>query len=254
MISLAGKSALITGGSRGIGAAAVRLFAQAGADVVFNYHRNRVAAEQVAQESRRHGTRIESYKADLGRAADGKALVEFARDRLGHLDILVANAGIWNVKDIAIEDMSERQWDEMMRVNLKSVYSMIHYAVPQMIAQKAGRIVAVSSTAGQRGEAMHTHYGASKGAIISFVKGLSTELARHNILVNCVAPGWVDTEMSQPVLKTKAGLKFATSAIPLGRVGTAEEIASAILFLASDLASFITGEVLNVNGGAVLCG
>jgi 3-oxoacyl-[acyl-carrier protein] reductase len=254
MISLAGKSALITGGSRGIGAAAVRLFAQAGADVVFNYHRNRAAAEQVAQESRRHGTRIESYKADLGRAADGKALVEFARDRLGHLDILVANAGIWNVKDIAIEDMSERQWDEMMCVNLKSVYSMIHYAVPQMIAQKAGRIVAVSSTAGQRGEAMHTHYGASKGAIISFVKGLSTELARHNILVNCVAPGWVDTEMSQPVLKAKAGLKFATSAIPLGRVGRAEEIASAILFLASDLASFITGEVLNVNGGAVLCG
>lgn len=254
MISLAGKSALITGGSRGIGAAAVRLFAQAGADVVFNYHRNRAAAEQVAQESRRHGTRIESYRADLGRAADAKALVEFARDRLGHLDILVANAGIWNVKDIAIEDMSERQWDEMMSVNLKSVYSMIHYAVPQMIAQKAGRIVAVSSTAGQRGEAMHTHYGASKGAIISFVKGLSTELARHNVLVNCVAPGWVDTEMSQPVLKTKAGLKFATSAIPLGRVGTAEEIASAILFLASDLASFITGEVLNVNGGAVLCG
>jgi 3-oxoacyl-[acyl-carrier protein] reductase len=254
MISLAGKSALITGGSRGIGAAAVRLFAQAGADVVFNYHRNRVAAEQVQQEARKHGTRIESYKADLGRAADAKALVEFARDRLGHLDILVANAGIWNVKDIAIEDMSERQWDEMMSVNLKSVYSMIHYAVPQMIAQKAGRIVAVSSTAGQRGEAMHTHYGASKGAIISFVKGLSTELARHNILVNCVAPGWVDTEMSQPVLKTKAGLKLATSAIPLGRVGTAEEIASAILFLASDLASFITGEVLNVNGGAVLCG
>lgn len=254
MISLAGKSALITGGSRGIGAAAVHLFAQAGADVVFNYHRNRAAAEQVAQESRRHGTRIESYRADLGRAADAKALVEFARDRLGHLDILVANAGIWNVKDIAIEDMSERQWDEMMSVNLKSVYSMIHYAVPQMIAQKAGRIVAVSSTAGQRGEAMHTHYGASKGAIISFVKGLSTELARHNVLVNCVAPGWVDTEMSQPVLKTKAGLKFATSTIPLGRVGTAEEIASAILFLASDLASFITGEVLNVNGGAVLCG
>jgi len=141
-----------------------------------------------------------------------------------------------------------------MRVNLKSVYSTIHHAVPQMIAQKSGKIVAVSSTAGQRGEAMHTHYGASKGAIISFVKGLSTELAKHNILVNCVAPGWVDTEMSQPVLKTKAGLKFATNAIPLGRVGTAEEIASAILFLASDLASFITGEVLNVNGGAVLCG
>lgn len=254
MISLAGKSALITGGSRGIGAAAVRLFARAGADVVFNYHRNRAAAERVEQESRKHGTRIESFKADLGKAADGKRLVEFARDRLGRVDILVANAGIWNDKDIPIESMSEVQWDEMMRVNLKSVYSTIHHTVPQMIAQKSGRIVAVSSTAGQRGEAMHTHYGASKGAIISFVKGLSTELAKHNILVNCVAPGWVDTEMSQGVLKTRAGLKFAMSAIPLGRVGKAEEIASAILFLASDLASFITGEVLNVNGGAVLCG
>ena len=254
MISLEGKSALITGGSRGIGAAAVRLFARAGADVVFNYHRNRAAAERVQQESRKHGTRIESFKADLGKAADGKRLVEFARDRLGRVDILVANAGIWNDKDIAIESMSEGQWDEMMRVNLKSVYSTIHHTVPQMIAQKSGKIVAVSSTAGQRGEAMHTHYGASKGAIISFVKGLSTELAKHNILVNCVAPGWVDTEMSEAVLKTKAGLKFATNAIPLGRVGAAEEIASAILFLASDLASFITGEVLNVNGGAVLCG
>ena len=254
MISLTGKSALITGGSRGIGAAAVRLFAQAGADVVFNYHRNRAAAERVTQEARKHGTRVESFKADLGNAVEGTRLVEFARDRLGHLDILVANAGIWNDKDIAIENMSEQQWDEMMRVNLKSVYSAIHHAVPQMIAQKSGKIVAVSSTAGQRGEAMHTHYGASKGAIISFVKGLSTELAKHNILVNCVAPGWVDTEMSQAVLKTKAGLKFATSAIPLGRVGKAEEIAAAILFLASDLASFITGEVLNVNGGAVLCG
>ena len=254
MISLAGKSALITGGSRGIGAASVRLFAQAGADVVFNYHRNQGAAAQLEQEARKHGTRVESFKADLSRDKDGKKLVEFARERLGRLDILVANAGIWNIKGVAIEDMSENDWDEMIRVNLKSVYSVVHHAVPHMIAQKGGRIVAISSTAGQRGEAMHSHYGASKGAIISFVKGLSTELARHNILVNCVAPGWVDTEMSRPVLKTKAGMKFAVGAIPLGRVGTAEEIAGAILFLASDLATFITGEILNVNGGAVLCG
>lgn len=254
MISLAGKSALITGGSRGIGAASVRYFAQAGADVVFNYHRNREAAEHVEQEARKHGTRVECCKADLSRDADGKKLVEFAKERLGRLDILVANAGIWNVEDIGIEKMSEREWDEMIRVNLKSVYSVVHYAVPHMMTQKTGRIVAISSTAGQRGESMHSHYAASKGAIISFVKGLSTELARHNILVNCVAPGWVDTEMSRPVLKTKAGARFAMGAIPLGRVGTAEEVAGAILFLASDLATFITGEVLNVNGGAVLCG
>ncbi|MHB8541350.1 MAG: SDR family NAD(P)-dependent oxidoreductase [Candidatus Acidiferrales bacterium] len=254
MISLAGKAALITGGSRGIGAATVRTFAHAGADVVFSYNRNRDAAGQVEQDARKHGTRIDSFKADLGRTADAKKLVKFTRERLGRLDILVANAGIWNVEDISIDKMSEREWDNMIRVNLKSVYAVIHHAVPHMIAQKSGKIIAISSTAGQRGEAFHSHYAASKGAIISLVKALSTELGRHNILVNCVAPGWVDTEMSQPVLKTKAGHKFATSAIPLGRVATAEEIAGPILFLASDLATFVAGEILNVNGGAVLCG
>ncbi len=254
MISLAGKAALITGGSRGIGAAAVKLFAQAGADVVFSYHRNRDAARQVEQEARKHGTRVESLKADLARMADAKRLVKHAIDRLGNLDILVANAGIWNAEDLPIEKMTEREWDEMMDVNLKSVYAVTHFAAAHMIAKRVGRIIAVSSTAGQRGEALHTHYGATKGAIISFVKGLSTELARHNILVNCVAPGWVNTDMSKPVLQTKAGWKFATSVIPLGRPATAEEIAGPILFLASDLATFLTGEILNVNGGAVLCG
>jgi len=254
MISLAGKAALVTGGSRGIGAATVKLFAQAGADVVFNYHRSREAAAQVEQEARKHGTRIESLKADLGKMSDAKKLVEYTRERLGRLDILVANAGIWNEVDAPIEKLSEREWDEMMRVNLKSVYSVIHYAAPHMIAQRGGRIIAISSTAGQRGESLHTHYGASKGAIISFVKGLATELARHNILVNCVAPGWVDTDMSAAVLRSKAGLKQAAAAIPLKRPGTAEGIAGPILFAASDLATFMTGEVINVNGGAVLCG
>ena len=230
MISLAGKAALITGGSRGIGAAAVRMFAQAGADVVFNYHRNREAAEQVAQEARKHGTRIESVKADLGKMPHAKKLVKFTVERLGRLDVLVANAGIWNSDDLPIEKMTEREWDEMMRVNLKSVYSVTHYAVPHMIAQRSGRIIHISSTAGQRGEAFHSHYGASKGAIISLVKGLSTELARHNILVNCVAPGWVDTDMSKPVLRTKAGRRFALSAIPLGRPANAEEIAGPSCF------------------------
>jgi 3-oxoacyl-[acyl-carrier protein] reductase len=254
MISLAGKAALITGGSRGIGAAAVKLFASAGADVVFNYHRNREAAGQVEQEARKHGTRVESFKADLGRMTDTAKLVKYTLARLGRIDVLVANAGIWNVEDLPIEKLSEREWDEMMRANLKSVYSVTHYAATHMIAQRSGRIIAVSSTAGQRGEAFHAHYAATKGAIISMVKGLSTELARHNILVNCVAPGWVDTDMSKPVLDTKAGRKFAFGQIPLGRAATAEEIAGPIAFLASDLATFITGEVLNVNGGAVLCG
>jgi 3-oxoacyl-[acyl-carrier protein] reductase len=254
MISLAGKAAVITGGSRGIGAASVKLFAQAGADVVFNYQSNREAAEQVEQEARKHGTRVESVQADLGRMADAKKLIDYAAKRLGRLDILVANAGIWNADDAPIEKLSEHEWDEMLRVNLKSVYAVIHFAAARMIAQKSGRIIAISSTAGQRGEAFHAHYAASKGAVISMVKGLSTELAPHNILVNCVAPGWVDTDMSKPVLGTKAGAKFALSKIPLGRVAKPEEIAGPILFVASDLATFVTGEVLNVNGGAVLCG
>jgi len=254
MISLAGKAALVTGGSRGIGAATVKLFAQAGADVVFNYHRNREAGALVEQEARKRGTRIESLKADVAKMADARKLVEFTRERLGRLDIVVANAGIWNEQDTGIENLTEREWDEMVRVNLKSVYAVIHFAVPHMIAQRSGRIVAISSTAGQRGEAFHTHYGAAKGAIISFVKGLATELARHNILVNCVAPGWVDTDMSGSVLRNKSKLKWASASIPLNRPATADEIAGPILFAASDLATFITGEVINVNGGAILCG
>jgi len=197
---------------------------------------------------------VESLKADLGRVADAKKLVEFAQERLGRLDILIANAGIWNEDAKPIEKMSERDWDQMMRVNLKSVYGAVHHTAPIMIAQKSGRIIVVSSTAGQRGEAFHTHYGASKGAVISFVKGLSTELAPHNILVNCVAPGWVDTDMSAKTLSTKSGMKEVVETIPLGRVASAEEIAGPLLFVASDLSTFITGEVLNVNGGAVLCG
>lgn len=254
MISLAGKAALITGGSRGIGAAAVKLFAQAGADVIFNYHRAKDAATQVEGEARKHGTRVEAFKADVSKHSDNKKLVEYTLERLGRVDILVANAGVWNVDDQPIEKMTEKQWDDMIRINLKSVYSIIHFTVPQMIKQKSGKIIPISSTAGQRGESFHTHYGASKGAIISLTKGLSTELARHGITVNSIAPGWVATDMSNPVLDTKAGQKMAASVIPLGRPATAEEIAGPILFAASDLANFMTGEIINVNGGSVLCG
>jgi 3-oxoacyl-[acyl-carrier protein] reductase len=254
MISLAGKAALITGGSRGIGAAAVKLFAQAGADVVFNYNKAKEPAQQVEADARKHGTRVEAFKADVGRHNDNKKLVDFTIERLGRLDILVPNAGVWNSDDLPIEKMSEKQWDDMIRVNLTSVYSIIHFAVPQMIKQKSGKIIPISSTAGQRGESLHTHYGASKGGIISLTKGLASELARHNILVNSVAPGWVATDMSNAVLDTKAGQKMVAAAIPLGRAATAEEVAGPILFLASDLANFMTGEVINVNGGSVLCG
>ncbi len=254
MISLAGKAALVTGGSRGIGAATVKMFAQAGADVVFSYHQNREAAAQVEQETRKHGTRIEAFKADLGKAEDARKLVDHARERLGRLDILVANAGIWNHHDAPIEKLTEREWDEMIRVNLKSVYSTVHFAVPHMIAQRGGRIVTVASVAGQRGTPFHTHYSATKGAIISFSKGLALELARHNILVNCVAPGFVATDIWKSESKNKKKFKQALAAYPLNRAATPEEVAGPILFAASDLATFVTAEVINVNGGSFPCG
>ncbi len=186
--------------------------------------------------------------------ADAKRLVEAAVRRFHRLDILVANAGIWNARPAPIEKMTENQWDEMMAVNLKGVFSIIHSAVPMMIRQKSGRIIVVSSTAGQRGEAYHTHYGAAKGGLISLVKGLSTELAAHGIRINSVAPGWVDTDMCTPVLSDRQEARKVAAGIPLGRVARPEEIAMPILFLASEMASYMTGEILNVNGGNVLCG
>jgi 3-oxoacyl-[acyl-carrier protein] reductase len=254
MIRLDGKVAVITGGSRGIGAAAVKLFAEAGADVVFSYHRRHQAAAAVARAAREFGGEALAVRTDLSRMVDAQRLIRFAARRFGRLDILVANAGIWNEEDVPIEKLSEREWDRMMGVNLKSVYAVIRFAVPLMKRRGGGRIIAISSTAGQRGEAYHAHYAATKGAIISMVKGLSTELAPHRILVNCVAPGWVDTEMSRPVLRKPPLRRWVYNQIPLGRVATAEEIAGPILFLASDLATFMTGEIVNVNGGAVLVG
>jgi len=253
-ITLKDRVALVSGGSRGIGAATVKAFVEAGAKVVFCYRRANRAAREVIEGCKGLEGQAIAQQAEVSSMTDARRLVETAVRRFGRLDILVANAGIWNYAPSPIEKVKEKQWDEMMAVNLKGVYSLVHYAVPQMIRQKGGRIIVVSSTAGQRGEAFHTHYGASKGALISFVKGLSTELARHSILVNCVAPGWVETDMSTPVVNNRREYKDAISVIPLRRFARPEEIALPILFLASPMATFITGETLNVNGGSVLCG
>jgi len=253
-INLENQVAVITGGSRGIGAAAVKLFAQAGAKVVFNYRKAAGAAREVVRGCGPHSPNVVAVRADVAKMADAKKLVNEAARRFGRLDVLVANAGIWNPEPAPIERMTERQWDEMIDINLKGVYSVIHYAVPHMIRHKSGRIIVVSSTAGQRGEAFHTHYGASKGGVISLVKGLSTELAPHGILVNCVAPGWVDTDMAASVAADSAEFETALGTIPLRRFARPEEIAAPILFLASEMASYLTGEIVNVNGGNVLCG
>jgi 3-oxoacyl-[acyl-carrier protein] reductase len=253
-INLENQVAVVTGGSRGIGAATVKLFAAAGAKVVFSYRQAAAAAGEVVHRCGSYAPNVVALRAEVSRMAEAKRLVGEAVRRFGRLDVLVANAGIWNAEPAPIERLTERQWDEMMAINLKGVYAVIHYAVPAMIRRHAGRIIVVSSTAGQRGEAFHTHYGASKGGVISLVKGLSTELAPHGILVNCVAPGWVATDMCTPVVRNRREYQQVLRTIPLHRLARPEEIAAPILFLASEMASYMTGEIVNVNGGSVLCG
>ena len=252
-MSLEGKVALITGGSRGIGAATVRLFVQAAARVVFNYARAQAEAEKVAAEC--GDDRCHAVQADLSGISQAKKLVHAAVERFGGLDALVVNHGIWRADDVDIDTMSEEQWRTTLATNLDSAFALVKHAVALMKQQgRGGNIVFISSTAGQRGEAGHTDYAATKGALISMAKGLSTELAPFGIRVNCVAPGWVETDMTTGALGDAERRKKIYATIPAGRVGTPEEIAAPILFLCTEHAGFITGEVFNVNGGAVLVG
>jgi 3-oxoacyl-[acyl-carrier protein] reductase len=253
MIDLTGKVAIITGASRGIGAATAILFAKAGVrGIVINYHRDKAAAERVASRCEESGAEVLLVRADVSRPAFVEKMFDKARRRFGAVDILVANAGIW--KEAAIETMTEQEWCETIDINLKSIFACCQCAARLMTEQKRGTMILISSTAGQRGEAFHSHYAATKGAIIAMTKSLAAELGSRGITVNCVAPGWVATDMAGGALNDKKTIRKIRELIPLGRVATAEEIAGPILFLASDLASHINGEILNVNGGSVLCG
>ena len=252
-LDLTGKVALITGGSRGIGAACVRMFAQAGAKVAFNYQKARREADQLAREV--GSDRCEAIQADLDGVTAAKALVDATISRFGKLDIVVGNHGIWPPNEAPINEMPDEQWRRTMGINLDSIFSLVKHSVAQMKNQGGGgHVVLISSTAGQRGEAFHADYAASKGAVISIVKGLATELARDHIYVNCVAPGWVQTDMAAEPLSNPKTREWVFNAIPLRRVGKPEEIAASVLFLCTAHAGFITGEILNVNGGAVLVG
>jgi 3-oxoacyl-[acyl-carrier protein] reductase len=256
-LSVANKVALITGGSRGIGAATVRMFAAAGARVVFSYQKAKAAAQRLTTECGEKN--CAAVQCDLTGTGTAQELVAAAVRRFGRLDILVANHGVWPAEDVPIEKMSEQQWHNTIAVNLDAVFALLKHSVAQMKKQEhgqrvAGHIVLISSTAGQRGEAFHCDYAATKGALISMVKGLSTELIRHGIYINCVAPGWVQTDMSEQALADPKTRKAIFDTIPIGRVGTPAEIAGPILFLCTEHAGFITGEVFNVNGGAVLAG
>jgi 3-oxoacyl-[acyl-carrier protein] reductase len=259
-LSLDGKVALITGGSRGIGAECVRLFREAGARVVFNYRTARHRAVALVAESG-GGENSVAVGQELSTAEDGRALVAKAVQSFGRLDCLVVNHGIWPAVDAPIASMPDAQWRQTLGVNLDSVFGLVQAAVAQMQRQgrpaagsAAGYIVLVSSTAGQRGEAFHADYAVTKGAVISLTKSLSSELAGDGIYVNCVAPGWVATEMSAPALNDPVTSKKIFSTIPLGRVATPREIAGPILFLCTSFAGFMSGEIVNVNGGAVLVG
>lgn len=256
-LSLEGQVALISGGSRGIGAATVRMFAAAGAKVIFSYRSARSQAEALAREC---GNDIcHPVASDLKTPEAARLLVDEAVQHFGRLDILVANHGVWPVEDVPIERMSDEQWRSTLAINLDAVFGLVKYAAAQMKSQPrtssaAGHIVLISSTSGQRGEAFHCDYSASKGALISMTKSLSAELASAGIYVNCVAPGWVDTDMSSEALQDPKSGDEILRTIPMGRVGKPQEIAGPILFLCSQYASFITGEIFNVNGGAVLVG
>ncbi len=258
VLSLAGKVALVTGGSRGIGAATVRMFRQAGAKVVFSYRSAAAEASSLAQELGGDAV-CRAVQQELATPDDGRALVAAAIAAFGRLDCLIVNHGIWPPHDQPIATMTDAQWRGTLSINLDSVFGLVQAGVAAMLAQTAtsnikGHVVLIASTAAQRGEAFHADYAASKGALISLTKSLSSELAGQGILCNCVAPGWVATEMSMAALADPVVSAKATALIPLGRVGAVEEIAGPVLFLCTPLAGFVSGEVFNVNGGAVLVG
>jgi len=260
-LSLSGKVALISGGSRGIGAATVRMFTAAGAKVAFSFRSARPQAEALAKEC--GADACHPIAADLDNPESARSLVAETVRHFGQLNIVVANHGVWPEQDMPIDRMSDQQWRSTLSINLDGVFGLVKHAVAQMKLQTkaqsrksgpAGHIVLISSTSGQRGEAFHCDYSASKGAIISMTKTLSTELAPDGIYVNCVAPGWVDTDMSARALADPRSGEEIRREIPMGRAGRPEEIAGPVLFLCTEHASFITGEVFNVNGGAVLAG
>ena len=250
-LKLSGKRALVTGGSRGVGAATVHILAKAGADVGISYHSRAAEAEEVVNAARAMGVRCWAEGGDLADRGAVDRLFERVDSEFGGLDIFVGNAGIWPVADVPVSEMDDMRWHRTVSVNLDSIFFTTRAALRCM--SDDGRVVLVSSTAGQRGEAYHSDYAATKGAIISLVKGLCTEVGGRGITVNAVAPGWIDTEMSQDALQGEDKEEIE-AAIPIGRVATAEDVAGPIVLLCSDMARHITGEIVNVNGGSVLAG
>ncbi|MDA0328883.1 MAG: SDR family oxidoreductase [Gemmatimonadetes bacterium] len=251
LIDLTGKNAVVTGGSRGVGRATALMLAQAGAAVGIGYRSRADEAAEAVAACRAYGVHAWAQAGDLSSADDVEALFSRADKEFDGLDIFVGNHGIWPPVDAALADMTDSQWHTTMGANLHSIFYTCRAAARRLRDQ--GRIVLVSSTAGQRGEAYHGDYASTKGAMISLVKGLCIELGARGITVNSVAPGWIDTEMSESAFVGEARDRVA-SAIPIRRIATSEDVAGPIVFLCSELGRHVTGEILNVNGGAVLVG
>jgi len=250
-IDLAPRTALITGGSRGIGRAVADVLARAGARVAINYRKDEASANAAVREIRADGGEAMAVAGDVSNPEQARQLVRDVVAAWERLDILINNAGIWE-EDVAGRGDLE-VWDKTYAVNLRGAYLVTDAAVPHLI-RHGGSIVFVSSTAGQRGEARHSAYAASKGALISYTKSLAEELGPRGVRVNCVAPGWVDTDMAAGTLAQPGRRIEIEREIPLGRVASPADVAGPILFLVSDLARHVQGEVLNVNGGSVLAG
>jgi len=251
MFSLKGKRAVVTGGSRGIGAACSELLAECGADVCVGYRSRGAEADAMVARLNAKGVRAIAHAADLGDAAGADSLIASAVQAFGGLDILIHSAGIWPVEDVPVHEMPDARWHRTMRENVDAMFFVSRAAA--RVLGDGGRIVHISSTAGQRGEAFHADYGASKGAMISFVKSQAIELAKRGITVNCVAPGWVDTEMCADVF-ANGGRERIAATIPNGRVATPQDVAWAAVVLCAPGARHLVGEIVNVNGGSVLPG
>ena len=252
-LRLDGQVAVVTGGSRGIGRAVAERLAEAGARIVVNYKSDEGAASEVASAiTERYQVGVLAVRADTSDVRQAGHLFEEAVGKFGRVDILVCNAGIW--EGAPIEELTEELWEHVIDTNLKGTWAVCRAAVPVLKRQGRGKIVIVSSTAGQRGEANFSNYAASKGGQIAFCKSLAVELARYGINVNAVAPGWVETEMTAKAFTDEHFRRGVEESIPLGRIATTDDVALPVLFLCSEWARHITGEVLNINGGSVLCG
>ena len=247
----AGKTAIVTGSSRGVGRATALRLAEGGANAVVNFLSNEAEAIETVRLCEERGAQVIAVQGDVSEFLSAQAIAKAALDKFGRIDLLVCNAGIW--EGASIEDMTEELWNKVINTNLKSAWAMTKACVPAMKKREIGAIVMVSSTSGQRGEAGYSNYSASKGGQISFTKALATELA-PKIRVNAVAPGWIETAMVRPVFEDDTYKQSVLNSIPLNRMATTDDVALAICFLLSEWSRHITGEILNINGGAVLCG